>query len=281
MNKKIFKLLFIFILFLLCIIPINALEDDYYENEENFQSYENIEDNYRYVEYSNGTYKLIINDEAGLLSSVEIKKLKEKLVPLLEYGNIAFVSTNENPYYSTDSLASKTYKSYFKTESGTLFLIDMARRNIYIFSDGSNYRIINNDKAYIITDNVYRYATNKLYYDCAYKAFDQIETLLKGGKILEPMRYITNALISITLGSFIAFFIAVKMTSIRRVSDKELIKCINRQIIINSITGKKTGTHREYSPRSDGGGSSGGSSGGGGGGGGGGGSSGGGGGHGF
>ena len=277
-NKKYFRLLFMALLLFVFTINVNAEEiENNVESEEvkEVEKEEGQEEN----NYSNSRYELIIEDDANLLSDDEKLMLEEKMKPLLEYGNIAFKSTNENPMNNVSIYASNYYHRKFKSESGTLFLIDMDTRNIYIFSDGDNYRIITNDKAYIITDNIYKYASDERYYQCAYNAFDQIGTLLAGGKILEPMRYITNALVSITVGSFIAFYIAIKMTSIKRVTDKELIKCMNRQIIVNSLIGRKTGSHRVYSPQSDGGYSGGGSSGGGGGGGGG--SSGGGGGHGF
>ena len=277
MNKKYYKLLFIVLLLLVFTINVKVFAEEINDNEQIEEIVEEEKNDY----YSNSKYELIIEDDANLLSSNEKQMLEEKMRPLLEYGNIAFKSIDNNPYSFAERYASNYYHSKFQTESGTLFLIDMQTRNIYIFSDGANYRVITKDKAYIITDNIYTYASNERYYQCAYNAFDQIETLLKGGKILEPMRYITNALVSITIGSFIAFYIAIKMTSIKRVTDKELINCMNRQIIVNSIIGRKTGTHRVYSPQSDGGSSGGGSSGGGGGGGGGGGSSGGGGGHSF
>ena len=277
MNKKYYKLLFIVLLLLVFTINVKVFAEEINDNEQIEEIVEEEKNDY----YSNSKYELIIEDDANLLSSNEKQMLEEKMRPLLEYGNIAFKSIDYNPDSYAAKYASNYYHSKFQTESGTLFLIDMQTRNIYIFSDGANYRVITKDKAYIITDNIYTYASNERYYQCAYNAFDQIETLLKGGKILEPMRYITNALVSITIGSFIAFYIAIKMTSIKRVTDKELINCMNRQIIVNSIIGRKTGTHRVYSPQSDGSSLGGGSSGGGGGGGGGGGSSGGGGGHSF
>ena len=268
MNKKIYKLLFVFIIFILFVGSVNAEEID--ENvalENDLENKEEIKEDIQSgkIDYSGEKYRLIIDDQAGLLTYDEIKKLEDKMIPLLEYGNIAFISVSENSYSSTDKLAEKQYKSYFSNESGSLFLIDMDMRNIYIFSDGYNYNVITKNKSYIITDNIYKLASREKYYDCAYSAFDQMETLLNGGKILEPMRYISNALISLTIGSFIAFFIAIKMTSIKKATDKELLKCVNSQIIINSITGKKTGTHRVYSPQSDSSSSGGSSSGGGGG----------------
>ena len=281
MNKKIFNILLIIVSLFFIRPDVYAEEIDEENNEIieiDAEKQENEESNK--LTYEKGKYKLIIEDDAHLLTENEIKDLKEKMIPLLEYGNIAFKSITLNDKGSTNNYASNYYHSNFNKESGSLLLIDMDQRNVYIFSDGHNYNVITRNKAYIITDNIYSYASREEYYKCAFEAFDQMNTLLEGRKILEPMRYISNALISITIGSFIAFYIAIKMTQIKKVKDIELLNCINSHLIISNIDANKSGTHRVYSPQSDSGSSGGGSSGGGGGGGGGG-SSGGGGGHSF
>jgi len=223
-----------------------------------------------------GDFKLIIEDEANLLTPEEIEKLHDKMASLTEWGNVAFktVPVGGNTYGSTASLASAYYHEKFGTESGSVFIIDMDKRNIYIFSDGYNYTIITDGKAEIITDNIYRYATNEDYYTCAYTAFDQMSTILSGGKILEPMRHISNIVVAIVLAFFINFLIVSSSTRIKKEDTDEVFKNCDIDVKASNISGRKTGTHRVYSPQSSG-------SSGGGGGGGGGGSSGGGGGHSF
>lgn len=224
-----------------------------------------------------GDFKLIIEDEANLLTPEEIEKLHDKMTTLTEWGNVAFktIPVGGNNYGSTSSFADAYYHEKFGTESGSVFIIDMDKRMIYIFSDGYNYTIINDGKAEIITDNIYQYASREDYYTCAYTAFDQMSTLLDGGKILEPMRHISNIVVSIVLAFFINFLIVAKSTKIKKADETDIIGNCDVAVEANNITGRKTGTHRVYSPQSSG------SSGGGGGGGGGGGSSGGGGGHSF
>ena len=182
-------------------------------------------------------------------------------MPLTEYGNIAFKSIKSNDT-STEDYASDYYHKNFGSSSGTLFLIDMDNRMIYIFSDGYNYKIINKAKANIITDNTYTYASRSDYYGCAEKAFSQINTLLEGGKISEPMRHISNALISLVVAFLINFLIVLSTTKISRASSDEVFKNCDITFAVNNIVGKKTGVDSVYSPVSE---SSGGSSGGGGG----------------
>lgn len=246
------------LLFLLMIISCFILERNVYAEELSTAN----------------NYKVILEDDANLLTEIEEEKLKDKMVTLTKYGNIAFKSISENNT-SAPSYASSYYHNTFGTESGTLFLIDMDNRKIYIFSDGDNYKIITDGKADIITDNIYQSASKEEYYNCAYNAFDQIETLLEGNKISEPMRYISNMVVSIVTAFFINFIIVWKASSIKKSKYNEILNGCDISFQASNIYGMKTGTHSVYSPVSDSS-SSGGSSGGGGGG-----SSGGGGGHSF
>ena len=290
-NNKFLKILFIFLISFIFIEYTFATEDIEVTSEYNdiIQSEEqndveieipsqldNISENVEYS-YINETtkYKVVIEDDAHLLSSEEISKLEKDMIPLTEYGNIAFKTIDSNSYSSTSTYASNYYHSNFGTSSGTVFIIDMDKREIYIFSDGENYKTITSSKAYSITDNVYLLARNVKYYLCAHDTFEQIKTLLDGGKIMEPMKHISNVVIALTVAAFINFFMAMSNSKLKVAGNKEILEKCKIIFNIGDVTGTKTGTHRVYSPQSDGGSS------GGGGGGGGGGSSGGGGGHGF
>lgn len=205
-------------------------------------------------------YRVVVEDDANLLTNDELNKLQDEMFSLTEYGNIAFKTISSNST-TTKSFAASYYSKTFSETSGTLFLIDMDNRIIYIHSDGSNYSVITNDKAYIITDNIYQYATKGEYYKCAVKAFSQIKTLLEGGKISEPMRYISNFLIAITISFFINFIIVLINTRNKGSKIKGILSNCIINFNIGEVTAYKTGTHKVYSPQSS---SSGGSSGGGG-----------------
>lgn len=249
MIKKIYKTLLIILIVFLSLNKVNALE---YINDDT-------------------NYKVVIEDDAKLLTNEEIDLLKESMIPLTKYGNIALKSIDNN-YTTADNYARNYYHEHFNMQSGTLFLIDMDSRKIYIFSDGANYRTITNSKANIITDNIYTYASKEEYYICSSKAFEQIYTLLEGGKIAEPMRYISNILIAITLASLLSFIIVLINTKINRPTYQKILKNCKIEFSVSDTTVVKTGSHSEYSPVSDsssssgGGGSSGGGSSGGGGG---------------
>ena len=247
MKKK-----FVFILLLLFIFPFMMLN---VHAEEVF------------------TYKVLIEDDADLLTDEEEEKLSKSMKRLTEFGNIAFKSIDSNDT-STANFASSYYHSNFGTSSGTLFVIDMANRQIYIFSDGKNYSVITNSKAEIITDNIYTYATNKNYYECASSAYSQMYTLLNGGKIAEPMRHISNGILALVLAFFINFMTVLFNQHLKKASDDEIIENCDVNFSLSNLSATKTGSHRVYSPvesssggsSSSGGGSSGGGSSGGGGG---------------
>lgn len=202
MNKNKFKILFILILSIFGINNVYALPDDSSLTDETNNPIAE-EENLSTELYTNPNtgYQLIIEDDANLLSDFEEEKLRKEMQPLTEYGNIAFKST-EVSSYSTSAFSDSYYHDKFGTASGTVFVVDMRRRQIYIFSDGANYETITNGKADIITDNIYTYASEGDYYKCASVAYEQMYTILNGGKIAEPMRYISNTLIALTAKIF-------------------------------------------------------------------------------
>lgn len=271
MNKKI--LLFLVALLSLFSFRVVLAEEEVVDNNQIQQ----VRDETNEVptigavtDTENSKYRLIIEDDAHLLSDSEIEQLKDKMMSLTKYGHIAFKSIDQNDM-SASSFAASYYHEHFSSESGSLFLIDMDNRKIYIFSDGTNYQSINSSKANSITDNVFRYATDGNYYLCAYHAFDQMQTVLDGGKIAEPMRYTSILVISVVLSFFFNFLLVLSKSKIKSSSNQEIVKGCNIDFKLGDVHAEKTGTHRVYSPVSDssssggGGGGGGGSSGGGGG----------------
>ncbi len=237
------------------------------------------------TEYTNPTtgFTAFIEDSAGLLDDEDYARVLQAMIPVTEFGSAAFVTVSENPEGSTASYIRTLYENYYyagrMNESGTLFLIDMDLRNIYINSHGKFETIITDTKSEVITDNSYTYARRADYAGCAIEVFTEISTLLQGGKISEPMRHISNAILALISALMVGFLIARGAVTGRRASNRELLDAAEHHLYWNPPTVEKTYTSKRYDPvTSDSGGSSGGGggfSGGGGGGGGGGGFSGG------
>lgn len=214
-------------------------------------------------------YSVVLEDDANLLASEEKKKLKEQMMALSGYGNIGFITTYVNPREDAASLAEEYYRQYFGNTSGVLLLIDMDTREVYLYSRGNLYRTITTAKAYSITDNVYKYAKEGDYYSCASVAFKQVNDLLEGRKIAEPMRIASNVFVAIAVAFLINFLYVLFKSRLKKADAEEIIKNCNINFKVSDVNAFKNGTCEVYSPvsKSSGGSSGGGSFGGGGGGG--------------
>jgi uncharacterized protein len=224
------------------------------------------EDTYYYVNDSTG-YTALIDDQAGLLTEADKTKLLSEMEQITAYGHVAFVTIDANNS-TADSYASGYFHNKFNAESGTLFLIDMDNRKVFIFSDGDIYKTITKSYANIITDNVYTYATKADYYSCASKVFEQEYNLLEGRRIAQPMKYISNALLAIVLALLLNYIIVRFYASAKTPSRRELLDGLFYQQKINNANAVFTNETKRYDPvessSSGGGGRSGGGGGGGG-----------------
>ena len=271
MSKKLLNLLLITLFVFGITLNVFAEENTEIENTDTTDTVEVTED------YNDGKYHVILEDDAELLTEEQEADLKKQMTKLSEYGNVLFKSITTNPNGSVSTYVNDYYHSFFPNyTSGVVFIIDMDTRQIYIFMDGEFRKKVGERKAYSITDNTFRYATNGDYYSCANESFRQLNDVLEGRKIAEPMRNASNVVIAITLAFLVNFLYVLSKSGISKAGTKEIVDNCNIDFSMGPVDAIKTGTHRVYSPVSE---SSGGSSGGGGGGGGGG--SGGGGGHGF
>lgn len=175
--------------------------------------------------YLNGKtfYRVLIEDDAQLLDDEEEQELTALMQEITAYGNVAF-KTIDNNDYSTESYARQYYQKQFGTDSGTLFLIDMDNRTIWIHSDGAVYTVITNSYANTITDNVYLYASCGDYYTCAVQTYEQILTLLNGNKIAQPMKYISNGLLAVILALLLNYGLVSFFARIKKPGRRELLR---------------------------------------------------------
>jgi len=236
----------------------------------------------KYVNNDTGYY-IIIEDDADLLSEDEEEDLSEEMKYITAYGNVAFKSIDSNSS-TAKKYAEDYYYSNFRNDSGAVFLIDMDNRQLIISSSGEMYKTLTVAKTNTITDNTYRYASRGDYYGCAAEVFREINALLQGQTIAQPMKYISNAILALIIAMLIFFIVVNRSVSLKRRSMDSIMEGTAKAFIAagaaSAIYRRET---KKYSPvsRGGGGGFSGGGGGGGFSGGGGGGFSGGSGGHGF
>ena len=211
-------------------------------------------------------YSIYIDDGEELLTDSEKSALIEDMKPVTEFGNAGFI-TCENNDQSTSSYSSQRYAALFGTESGSLLVIDMGMREFYIKNNGEISKVITNAYSNTISDNIYRYAARGEYYKCASTCFEQIYTLLSGGRIAQPMRYISAALLALILGLLINYLLVRALSAPKKAGAAEVIDAAKVDFILKHPAANLDHTSRVYSPvRSSGGSGGGGSRGGGGGG---------------
>lgn len=204
-------------------------------------------------------YQVLVEDWAELLTDEQLNGLAEMMQGITVYGNAAFVTTDRNAS-STENFAREYYMDRFGTDSGTVFVIDMEQRNIWIHSDGAVWKVVTTANANTVADNVYRYASRGDYYGCAAEAFKEIHALLEGERIARPMKYIGNALLAMILALLANYGLVFCFAGLRQPPKGTLLASINRRFRYSGLKATYTHQTKVYDPVSSG--SSGGSSGG-------------------
>lgn len=192
-------------------------------------------------------YVIVIEDGEDLLSEQEEIALASDMMPITEYGNVAFVScysTNK----TTAKFANDWYYGRFGNDSGTAFVIDMYNRIIQIASAGDVYKVITKGYANTISDNIYKFASKGDYYGCASSAYKQEYTLLEGGRISRPMKHITNVLVALTVAIILNYLFARYQRRLEESPAKHVFNTMTYSTLASSIISKqkiKTVTYDE------------------------------------
>ena len=216
-------------------------------------------------------YRLVLEDDADFFTSDEESDLVDLMEDITIYGNVIVATSTSHSYYSSEDYAVAIYENKFGEDSdGVVFVIDRDLNNIYLACEGSAKKIITNSRCDVICDNTYIYATKDYgydYYTCAYNTLEQVYTLLDGGKISQPMKYISNAILSVIIAMLINFIIVMTYARPRKPSARQLLNGTYTNVQVNNPSTRFVNQTRTYSPQSSGSSGGGGHSGGGGGGG--------------
>lgn len=167
-------------------------------------------------------HEVVIKDDADVLTESQEAQLTETMQETARYCNV-FCETSDFIFGSSADYAESAYKRELDTRDGVMFLIDMRNRQIYIYSYGEPYRIITKTNAYTITDNVYEYASEEKYFECANEAFRQINTLLVGEEISRPMKHISNILLAIIFSILLNYLLLKKTSKVHDMGSKNLL----------------------------------------------------------
>ena len=163
-------------------------------------------------------FRAVIDDSAGLLDTAEYEGVLNTMMPITEFCNAGFYTCSGT---SKDYVMDKA-KAWAANEFGTsctLFIIDMATRQLAVWSSTDILKTLTQAKAYTITDNIYSYASRKQYAACAESAFNQMYRVLKGEKVTGPMRLVSNALLALLAAILLAYlFISARLEQEVKVS---------------------------------------------------------------
>ena len=199
-------------------------------------------------------YSAMIDDSADFLTDSQEQELLKQMTNITEYSNVILVTTTNHHYSSTDSFAWDYYREIFGSkQSGIIFVIDRCLNKIYLVSVAGAEKKISSGRCLTITDNTYKYATAKMgydYYTCCSKTFDQVLTLYKGGRIAQPMKYITNTLLAIILAMLLNFFLAMMLSKPQQPSVKDILNGVFHAENIDNPNVIFIRQDKRYSPRS-------------------------------
>ena len=168
-------------------------------------------------------FRAVIDDTAGLLDSAQYEGVFNAMMPITDYCNVGFYTYDgtDREYVLTKAKAwaQKTFGT-----TCTLFIIDMATRQLAVWSTDDIMKTLTQAKAYTITDNVYAYATRKDYAGCAETAFNQMHKVLKGEMISGTMRIVSNILLACLAAILLSYlFLSVRMEQEVKVTMPEVV----------------------------------------------------------
>ena len=108
------------------------------------------EEKYQYNNVDTG-YEAVIEDDADIIDESNYSSLLDIMKQITVYGNVMLKTIDTNST-TTESYVRSLYREKYGTDSGTIFIIDMYNRNIWIHSNGKIYSTVTSSYADTITD---------------------------------------------------------------------------------------------------------------------------------
>lgn len=209
--------------------------------------------------------QVLIIDEADLLTDYEETMLTEEMQLLTPYGNVMFSSVVLRNGADYEENSEDTYYSYFGNEPGVNFQIDMGNRKLTLSSSMEMDDLIRDERDSIV-DNIYMFATEGDYYECASECYSEILAVINDEEIAHSMKHIDNAILALLLALLLNFFLAFFLSQKKKQQAKILGNMAAASALaIGAVTVTAGARTRVYDPPSSSSGGSGGGSGGGGG----------------
>ncbi len=169
-----------------------------------------------------------VNDEAGLFTQEQIQSLEKQAQPLNEKikGQVFIVTTTANSEEPRDFADDYLREAIGNDNNGSVLLLDMGQREIYISTSGNMIDYLDDDRIDTTLDAIYDKMSNAAYYEAAQtylaKATEYVSDGVPGGhyrvdeatgkitryKVLTTVEIVISLLLALIL-SLVFYFVTV------------------------------------------------------------------------
>ena len=203
MSERLTRRFLSLLLLLLLLTPLQSFcyaapkgSSDPYLNMPNFGS---ITENGLTWKNSKTGFRAVIEDELDLLTAAEERKILDEMIPLTEYGSVAFWSTREESA-DVQTQAEEKRRTLFGEESSCIVVINKAYQQLSIQSRGQLAKVITSARAGRIAARGSTDLTRGQTYNAVSEAFSQIGTLTGSSKAAAHLRVFCNLFLSLMIG---------------------------------------------------------------------------------
>ena len=203
MSERLTRRFLSLLLLLLLLTPLQSFcyaapkgSSDPYLNMPNFGS---ITENGLTWKNSKTGFRAVIEDELDLLTAAEERKILDEMIPLTEYGSVAFWSTREESA-DVQTQAEEKRQALFGEESSCIVVINKAYQQLSIQSRGQLAKVVTSARAGRIAARGSTDLTRGQTYNAVSEAFSQIGTLTGSSKTAAHLRVFCNLFLSLMIG---------------------------------------------------------------------------------
>ena len=203
MSERLTRRFLSLLLLLLLLTPLQSFcyaapkgSSDPYLNMPNFGS---ITENGLTWKNSKTGFRAVIEDELDLLTATEERKILDNMIPLTEYGSVAFWSTREESA-DVQTQAEEKRRALFGEESSCIVVINKAYQQLSIQSRGQLAKVITSARAGRIAARGSTDLTRGQTFNAVSEAFSQIGTLTGSSKAAALLRVFCNLFLSLMIG---------------------------------------------------------------------------------
>lgn len=225
------KYLIVLFTFILSIIPVYASTNIYERTEDDLRVPSKVDlgvaDKSAIMSTPSVDASEKVYDFADLFTDSEEEKLYNEAKTFIDKYNMDFaiVTISKNNKSSEVSYSDDFYDYNDFDSNGLLFLIDMDNRQIYMSTSGTAIKMYTDNRIDYLMDQVYKYMTDKEYYEGTSKYISFLSSLAAKGYPSSSESFVSNG--QILLYSLIASFVITLIVMIVLVKKNKLVRKAN------------------------------------------------------